>query len=458
MGDGSLETIGARLDRLPVTAFHRKVFTLVAIGMFFDGFDIYIAGSVLGAAVHDKFSTVAQNGLFISVTFVGMMLGAGVTGFAGDRFGRRINYQINLAVFGVAALAAAMAPNMSALIAIRFVMGLGLGAEAVVGYSIITEFVPPAVRGRWSGFIATIVTSGLPVSALLAYLLVPAFGWRVMFVLGGIGALTVWWLRKGLPESPRWLASAGRHAEADAIVAAIEAQAPAAALQAAAAPRRRPAPRGVMDLFRAPLAFQMIVGCVSLIAVNMLIFGFIVWLPTFLVRQGLSIATSFGYIFVMSLGGPAGSGAGAFLADSVGRKPTIIGAALAAIVFGVSFLFAQGAVLVSLLGFLMTVPVYILVTLFFGIYIPEMFPTELRLRATGMCNMAGRAASIVTPLAVVPLFAAFGITGVVALMVAALAVMIAVVAALGIEPERKPLEALEALRAAESEAVGASLV
>ena len=207
--------IGARLDRLPITRLHRKVFGLVAIGMFFEGFDIYIAASVLGSAYKSGFSTLAQNGLFISVTFIGMTLGALLTGLWGDKFGRRFTYQVNLTLFGLASLASAFAPNMESLIALRFVMGLGLGAENVVGYSIMTEFFPAKVRGRWSGMICTLVTAGLPVSALLAWLLVPAFGWRVMFVLGGVGALIAWFLRRSLPESPRWLASVGREAEAD---------------------------------------------------------------------------------------------------------------------------------------------------------------------------------------------------------------------------------------------------
>ncbi|HMG51802.1 MAG TPA: MFS transporter, partial [Inquilinus sp.] len=109
-------TIGARLDRLPVSAFHRKVFGLVAVGMFFEGFDIYIAASVLGAAYKSGFSTLAQNGLFISMTFVGMTLGAFLTGFLGDRYGRRRTYQLNLIVFGAAAIASAFAPDMETLI------------------------------------------------------------------------------------------------------------------------------------------------------------------------------------------------------------------------------------------------------------------------------------------------------------------------------------------------------
>jgi putative MFS transporter len=124
---------GARLDRLPVSAFHRRVFRLIGLGMFFDGFDIYIAATVLGATLRSGFSTLGQNAAFVSATFVGMMLGSALTGFLGDRYGRRFTYQANLAIFGGAAVLAAFAPNMGVLIALRFVMGFGLGAENVVG-------------------------------------------------------------------------------------------------------------------------------------------------------------------------------------------------------------------------------------------------------------------------------------------------------------------------------------
>ena len=120
---------GARLDRLPVSSFHRRIMWLIGAGMFFDGFDIYLAGIVLGATVKSGFSTLGQNAQFVSATFVGMMLGSLVTGFLGDRYGRRFTYQSNLAIFGFASLAAAFAPSMRALILIQFVIGFGLGAE-----------------------------------------------------------------------------------------------------------------------------------------------------------------------------------------------------------------------------------------------------------------------------------------------------------------------------------------
>src|SRR3981081_3890753 len=157
--------------------------------MFFDGFDIYVAGAVLGGTLKSGFSTMSQNAEFVSVTFLGMMLGAFFTGFLGDRYGRRFTYQANLAIFGLASLAAAFAPSMLALILLRFVMGVGLGAENVVGYATMTEFVPPQARGKWLGIVSVFVVSGLPVTALLGNLIIPRFGWRIMFVLCGVGAV-----------------------------------------------------------------------------------------------------------------------------------------------------------------------------------------------------------------------------------------------------------------------------
>ncbi len=195
---------------------------LIGAGMFFDGFDIYVLATVLGATLKSGFSTMGQNAQFVSATFLGMMLGSFLTGFLGDKYGRRFTYQANLAIFGLASVAAAFAPSMGVLILLRFIIGVGLGAENVVGYSTLTEFIPPQARGKWLGGMSVFVVSGLPAAGLVGTLIIPRFGWRAMFIIGGFGALGVWYLRKALPESPRWLESVGRNEEADAILQAIE--------------------------------------------------------------------------------------------------------------------------------------------------------------------------------------------------------------------------------------------
>src|SRR6185312_12273298 len=158
---------GARLDRLPISPFHYRIFWLIGAGMFFDGYDLYIAGPVLGATVKSGFSSLSHNGWFLSLTFFGMTVGSLLAGFLGDRYGRRFTYQFNLMIFGLASLAAAFSPTIEVLNALRFIMGLGLGAEIVVGYGTMTEFVPPLRRGKWMAFMAFVVVSGLPATAVL---------------------------------------------------------------------------------------------------------------------------------------------------------------------------------------------------------------------------------------------------------------------------------------------------
>ena len=426
-------SVGARLDRLPVTRLHRKVFNLIGVGMFFEGFDIYIAASVLGATYKTGFSSLTQNGLFISMTFVGMTLGALLTGFLGDRYGRQFTYQLNLLVFGAASLASAVAPNMTTLIALRFLMGLGLGAEVVVGYSMMAEFFPARIRGRWSGMMCTLVTAGLPVSAALAWLLVPNFGWRVMFVLGAVGSVVAWFLRRELPESPRWLVVMGRDGEADAIVSKFERE---AGLASTSSPPPAPGPivpHATGDLFQPPFLASLIVGCVALMVANTLVQGFVVWLPTFFVGQGVSIARSTGFALLMSLGGPIGSALGALAADYLGRKLTIVAVSCLAVVLSVAFVLSGTSPVMPIIGFLLTIPIYLLVAVLFAIYIPELFPTALRLRGVGICNAVGRSASIIVPLLIGPLFAKLGIPGVLTAMSSALLALCVVVVALGTE-------------------------
>jgi putative MFS transporter len=436
---------GARLDRLPVSMFHRRILTLIGIGMFFDGYDVYVAATVLGATLKSGFSTLAQNAQFVSVTFIGMMLGSFLTGFLGDRYGRRFTYQANLVIFGLASLASAFAPTMRTLILLRGVMGVGLGAELVAGYAALTEFLPPQARGRWCGILNAVVVTSLPISALVSALLIPRVGWRIMFIIGGIGALIVWYLRKAMPESPRWLESIGRTEEAESMLQEIERQ---FALRGETLPEpARPAPRAPMrsfsTLFGPQLLSRFLVGSTTLVVANTLIYGFVTWLPTFFVQQGLSIASSFKYSFLMSSGAPVGAAIASLSADSIGRKPAIIGASFMAIVFGGIYPYIRDPLLFPLAGFVLVVSIYILVALLFAIYIPELFPTDVRMRAAGLCNTIGRTATIFTPFLVVFLLRSYGVAGVVGLMISLLLIQILTVQFFGLEPKLRPLEQLD---------------
>jgi len=433
---------GARLDRLPISSFHYRIFWLVGAGMFFDGYDLYVAGGVLAAAIHTKFSTLPQNLQFLSLTFVGMTIGSLITGFVGDRFGRRFTYQINLLIFGLASLAAAFTQNMEQLIVCRFIQGLGLGAEIVVGYSTLTEFVPPKTRGRWLSFMAFIVVAGFPVTAILSYLIIPSFGWRPMFVIAGIGSLVVWYLRKALPESPRWLESQGRTAEAEALMSAIEQEAGMAGKPAPAVPA--PAPLvAAGDMLKPPLLQRMIVGSWVLITINTLIFGFVIFLPQFFLRQGVTITNSLAYTLVLSVASLVGCALGAWSSDAIGRRWSIIGASIATIVFGwiyARFNATSDPAIVLSVGFVLIVAIYVQTAILFGVYTPELFPTEIRLRANGICNTLGRGATVVSPFVVGALMASYKLPGVIWLMIGLVAVQIVVVWVWGVEPRNRALE------------------
>lgn len=428
---------GYRLDRLPITRFHRRVFALVGIGMFLDGFDIYLAGTVLGATIKSGFATMEQGALFVSATFVGMMLGSLIAGFVGDRYGRSFTYQINLALFGLASLAAGFAPNMETLIVLRFVMGLGLGAENVVGYATLTEFIPGRFRGRWLGIMAMIVALGLPSSILLSTYLIPAHGWRIMFIVGGVGGILVWWVRKRLPESPRWLEVVGRYDEAEELLLEVESESgeqweDVSGKNLTAAPSR-----ALSTLFRPPLLRHIMVGSITLMIINAVVFGFITWLPTFFIRQGMSMVQAFHFALVMALGAPVGAFLASLAADRLGRKPTVALACLVAM--GIAYIYPdiRDPMMLPLAGFALTAPIFALMAMLFGIYIPELFPTEVRLRAAGICNTFGRGATMFTPFVVISMFDRHGISGVTTAMVVLLGVLAAVVVIFGVESRER---------------------
>jgi putative MFS transporter len=447
---GHAVNAGARLDRLPVSSFHYRIFALVGAGMFFDGYDLYIAGGVLASVIQSKFSTAAQNLQFISLTFVGMTLGALITGFVGDKMGRRFTYQINLLIFGLASLAAAFAQDMNQLIACRFLQGLGLGAEIVVGYSTLTEFVPPATRGRWLSMMAFLVVAGFPVTALLGYLIIPSFGWRPMFIIAGVGSLIVWYLRKNLPESPRWLEAQGRSEEAEALMQSIETEAAGGAPLPPVVVPPPTAQVAASDMLKPPILQRMIVGSWVLITINTLIFGFVIFLPQFFLRQGLTIANSLAYTLVLSAASLVGCALGAYLSDAIGRRFSIIGASVVTIITGyiyARFNAASDPAIVLSVGFVLIVAIYVQTAILFGVYTPELFPTEIRLRANGICNTLGRGATVISPFIVGALMASYQLPGVVWLMIGLVVVQIAVVWAWGVEPRHRGLEDVTAAKA-----------
>jgi putative MFS transporter len=356
--------------------------------MFFDSFDIYLASSVLGAMVRSGESTLSLNATFISVTFGGMMVGAWISGVLGDRYGRRFCYQFNLALYGVASLAGALAPSIGWLILCRLVMGLGMGAEIVVGYGTLGEFIPARHRGQFGTILNLIINSSLFLSTFVGWLIIPAYGWRRMFVIAGAGALFVWFLRKSMPESPRWLVTQGWGEDADRIVRSIEVEARASRMpgttpETIASPAAAPAvttvdtpapPERLTALFGPALLARTVTGIT--VAVSLLIVNYASsWIPSFLVRQGHTISNSLGITALMFAGGPLGSLIAFAISERLGRKWGIVLFSVIGIVLGAAYPFASSPETLVATGFAITGCIYVLSSLSIATYVPELFPT-----------------------------------------------------------------------------------
>lgn len=426
---------GPRLDRLPISGFHWRILGLIGAGAALDAFDIYLAAGVTAAMLKEGFSTLTQNATFLSATFVGMLLGAGFAGWVGDRYGRRASYQFNLALFGVASLAACFAPNILLLTVFRFLMGIGLGAELVVAAGTLCEFIPPAYRGRWISMLGIVTNSGLLIATGVGYLVIPSFGWRYMFGIAGVGALAVWFMRKRMPESPRWLEAVGRVEEAEATLAAIEADVgagrplPPISRVSSVDPVQAP----FAALFRRGMIGRTVAASLTCMAVNMSVYGFVAWLPTFLVKQGMTIVQSLGFTTLMACGSVAGALVGMAVGDRVSRQWSLVGTCVVIIALGAVYPSLRDPAAITVIGFLLVTSIYTLVTLGLYAYIPELFPTSLRLRGTGVSGVFGRGTSIATPFLTIWLFEHFGLQGVLGMVSIMLLALIAAIAILRIE-------------------------
>ncbi len=434
---------GARLDRLPVSRFHWKMLALIAAGALVDAFDVYLAGGVLAAMAKEGFSTLPQNAAFLSATFFGMFIGAALAGLIGDRFGRRASYQGNLLLFGVASIAAVFAPNIETLIVLRFIMGVGLGAELVIAAGTLGEFIPPSHRGRWAALLSLIIATGLPLASWTGYYVIPALGWRWMFGIAGVAALVIWGLRKSMPESPRWLESVGRADEAERTLAAIEAEvqqqrgalAPVARVQSVTV-----APAPLKELFSAGLLPRLAVASILIVTINVSVYGFIVWVPTFFVQQGLTVTKSLGYTTAMTMGALAGSVLAVLVADRVTRVQALVASSLTVIALGAVYAQMTSAEAIIGVGFLMVSAIYFLVSIGQFGFVPELFPTRYRLRGAGFASMLGRGAAIGTPFLTLGMYSSYGLKGVLGAVSALLVAVIVAVLMLRVETSKASLE------------------
>jgi MFS transporter, putative metabolite:H+ symporter len=443
---GTQSNIGARLDRLPTSKWHYQIFWLIGLGLFVDGFDNYIGGLTLAALVKSGWSNNWWNAMFNSCTMAGLFVGSLFAGFSGDRFGRKFAYQINLLIFGIASIVAALSTSMLMLTVLRFIIGIGLGAEIVVGFATFAEFVPANTRGKWSSTLSLVGNMAPPITTMVGYLVMPLFGWRAMFIIVGVAALILWVVRHSLPESPRWHESRGNLQKADEVLTKVEhdiekqqgIKLPPVTTTTAIDTVVVKMP--FTHLFKGHLLKTTILAISVLIAMNTAIYSIVNWIPTIFVQSGITVQKTLGLTSLMFCGAPLGVFLTSRFIDHFPRKTTAIILLLSLAVLAYVYSLQRSETMIVVFGFFMTVVLFMYVCFASAVYVPELWPTAIRLRGSGFCNSIGRLFTVFTPFGVAWILTNFGSVAVFATIAGVLVGVAVIVAFLGIETRAKSIE------------------
>lgn len=385
--------VGTSMDNARLSPIHYRVFALIAAGYFFDVADYVILGSLIPDMVRPGgFATAPQIALVGSATLFGLFLGTLAQGEFTDRFGRKTVYQFNLLLYGTATVAAAFSPNYLWLAVLRFIAGIGLGAEQPLCFAYAGEYAPKAIRGR---FIAGVQLIGgafvWPITTLFALTFRDSLGWRGCWIVIGICALVVFVFRFSLPKSPRWLATHGQGERALDLLErmGLGRPAPGETLIADAASDTHSDPTAVV--FR-HYRRQVLAGMVCFVAFFGVALGLGTWLPNIMASQGMTITKSLTYTLGMQMAFPTASLFMMFALEQFGRKITATTAFVMAGVFAVGFANAGTDTTILAVGFCMIFFIQ-LAGNSMQIFCSEVFPTNARASGFGIAQSAGRLAT-----------------------------------------------------------------
>ncbi len=399
--------IAGRLERLPLCRFHYLAFAVIGLGMFFDGYDLTVAGFVIPPLVGMHWLGPDRTPLFISLPLFAAALGSITAGVLGDWFGRRILFKINALLYALGSLGCGLAVNFEMLLLCRIVTLFALGLQTVTGYAYMNELTPALHRGGFQSAVSFLVNGGLPVGALLAWIFVPnlalAVGWRLMFLFSVFPAVLVFAGQRLLPESPRWLASVGRDAEADAIVSRIEADIVRRGGDPLRAPFATPEPRhnlGWRTLLEPGVRGRFLLAVLFNVCHLVAIFVLVSWLPSILVAKGLSFLKTFSFTAVSFAGGFLGPLIGILVADRFERRWSLAIAALIGAIAGISYAMQTTASGLMFTGLILVSAIFYISSVGFATYVPEILPTGIRLRGMGTAVLIGRVASAISPFGV----------------------------------------------------------
>jgi putative MFS transporter len=408
---GRAVSILARLDRLPGTRHVWLLVTMISLGGMFELYDLFMTAYVIpglvkaGLLANVAVSIFAGPALFVAATFTGLFIGTCAFGYVADKYGRRTIFTYSMLWYCAATFVMAFQNTGFGVCLWRLIAGIGIGVELVTIDTYVSELVPRSMRGRAFAFNQGVQFAVVPVVAFIAYMLVPISpfgfdGWRWVALIGSIGALFVWFIRRAVPESPRWLINQGRLDEADAVTAAIEAKV-VTDLNGAALPApgthsvEKAEPMGrFAEIFEPRYRGRTIMLMVFQFFQTFGFYGFAAWVPTLIAQQaGINLSASLLYSFIIAIANPFGPLLAMTFADKWERKWQLVGAACCIGVFGMLFAFQTTMALLVLFGVLITLSNNVLSYSFHN-YQAELFPTRIRARAVGFTYSLSRISAV----------------------------------------------------------------
>lgn len=380
------------IDEIGFGPFQRKLMVICGIGWAADAMEVLLIAFVLPAIIKEWGLSAAQAGLLGTAIFLGMLGGAWFWGTISDYIGRKLGFQLTVLIDSVFGFLSALSPSYAWLVVFRTLTGFGVGGTLPVDYSIFTEYLPRNKRGRYLVYLESFWAIGTIVAAGLAWLVIPRFGWRVLLALSAAPGLIIYFIRRHVPESPRYLLVNGRLEEMRAVLTQVanENGVPVPDLTITVPPRRRGVT--VAALWRRPYVRRTLMLWITWFAISLGYYGTFIWLPSIFVGRGFTFLRTYQNVFLMALAQLPGYFSAAYLVERWGRRPTL---ALYLVMSGVfTYLFAVVTGLTSIVSMAVLMSFFCLGA--WGAlyaYTPELYPTEIRSTgmgwASGMTRIAG---------------------------------------------------------------------
>ena len=443
--------IGARLDRLPNSGWHVKMWLVTAFALLVC-WSNGIGGSVQNILLNElhwlKEGTTLL-AMWGTAYTAGQLFGALVGGPIGDKIGRKKSIILYEVSHIIAMIGGAISPNIYVLYVFRLIQGFGLGALLVVLFAGFTEYVPGRNRGVWSSRNSFIGNWAHPICNGIAFLIVTTgisynMNWRIQYMIPSVLSIIASLLiAKKFPESPRWLESQGRVEEADAIMTKIEKEIEASTGKPL--PPVMEEPKQVKQLpysalFKGKLLQRTIVGSLVLIGMNTIQYTLMTWMPSLLRSLGYDTSQSQFMTMFGLFGAPFGIFIASLIMDKIPRR--VMGVILLAVMAVLGIITGQQTTMTALIvsTFFLNTAIYMYVCYASAVYVPEMWPTSAKMSGSGFCNAMGRVSNIFFPFLVTYVAGSVGSSGVFILISVVAAVIAVCILIFGVETRGESVE------------------